>query len=248
MRNKAQEEIGGKEETDITVLPKKKIDATGLAYYGSSFTGYMKVGVLQGHLAEFKDFYYAMKIEDPKNGLLKIVNDFNEMIHPDLFHPYTNQLRHWTRKWDRDILEQQGMTTTDVIVKKHIPQVIQTKDETGMVVPSDETLEAGMKNLGGELLNDAFTMLKEDQDLEELYSSDELMRRRSYILNVMTHVTKMVHKKQELMLKANAEKRETANFLINILRQATAGKVSSDDLTLLKGTQQTNERLLPNES
>lgn len=249
MSTETQKAIAGKEETAIVVKPTKR-DLTGISYYGESFVRYMKVEEIQHLISDFKNFYYAQKIEDFKIGLLEIIHGFNEIIAPERFHPNTSTIRWWAKKWERDIFEQQDIETTDVIVKKHIPQVIQTRDEKGMVVPQETTLEAGAKTLGGELLNDAFTMLKEDQDLEEIYSSDELIKRRNYILNVMSHVTSLVYKKQELMLKANAEKRETANFLINILRQATAGKVSSEDLSLLKGSQQSqnNERILPNQS
>ena len=219
------------------VKNKKKIAPVGLAFYGELFTRFMRVGELEKRLSAYKDFYFERKIEKPKTGVIEIVKSFNEMIAPDMFHPYPTQLRHWHTKWNRSILEQQH-DGVDEIAPKNVPQVVQTRDDNGKlaIVPREAALEAGAKTLGGELLNDAFTMLKEDQDLEELYSSNELMRRRNYILNVMSHITSLVHKKQELMLKANAEKRETANFLINILRQATAGQVKPDDVELLKGS------------
>lgn len=221
---------------------KPKRDVVGIAYYGEAFTYFMKVGELHNFISKYKDFYYTEKIKDNKTGIIKIVHDFNDMISPDQFFPHTKQLRNWAHKWDRDILEKKGMKLETAITEKHIPQVIKTRGETGLVVPEGDELEAGTKTLAGELINDAFTMLKEDQNLEEVYSSDELIKRRSYILNVMSHVTNLVFKKQELMLKANAEKRETANFLINIVREATAGKVSSEDISLLKGSYQKNER------
>ena len=44
------------------------------------------------------------------------------------------------------------------------------------------------------------------------------------------------------------DKRETANFLVNILRQATAGKVTSEDIELMKGSYKNDKQILPNQS
>jgi hypothetical protein len=79
-------------------------------------------------------------------------------------------------------------------------------------------------------------MLNDDQQLEEIYTDEVLIKRRNYILNVFGHVTKLVHGKAALMLKASEEKRNNASFLMTLLASATAGKMNDEQLDLLKGT------------
>jgi len=85
-------------------------------------------------------------------------------------------------------------------------------------------------------LNDAMQMLKEDQELEEIYTNDELIKRRSYIINVFSHATRLVHGKASLMLKASEESRNTAGFLMSLLSRATAGKITDEEMALLKSS------------
>jgi hypothetical protein len=77
-------------------------------------------------------------------------------------------------------------------------------------------------------------MLRDDQELEEIYNDETLMKRRNYIVNVFAHATRLVHGKAALMLKASEEKRNTAGFLMQLLSKATAGKMSDEEMSLLK--------------
>lgn len=232
------------EDTQVEVIEpkKKKIDAVGLHYYGDLFVGYMRIGDYKELIPLFKDFYYERRIKDAKLGLLDVVQSFNrEVANPQgkLFHPYTTQLRSWIAKWNADILRQKmGMVEeTAITPEKNIRQIIKTRgDEYGMMVPSDNDLEAGVRTLGGELMNDAMQMLRDDQELEEVYDDEVLLKRRNYIVNVFAHATKLVHGKAALMLKASEEKRNTASFLMSLLSKATAGKLSDEEVGLLETT------------
>ena len=84
------------------------------------------------------------------------------------------------------------------------------------------------------LINDAVKQLQDDANLEEIYSSDELIKRKSYALNVFAHVTRNVQGKEALKIKKSAETRETAGFLLNLLNAAKAGKMTENDMTVLK--------------
>jgi len=223
-------------------IKEKKIDAVGLSYYGQKFTGYQKIGEITELIPAFKDFYYAVRVKDPNARLSTILQDFNaEVCEPveKKFHPYTTQLRLWRTKWDRDLMQQMHDKDILIIEKRNIHQVIKTRNQERELVlggPEDGEIEAGLRTLGGELLNDAFQMLRDDQELEEIYDNDELIKRRNYIVNVFGHVTKMAQGKAALMLKASQEKRENASFLMTLIATATSGKMTDEQLDLLKTT------------
>ena len=228
-----------------TAVVGKKLDAVGLHYYGERFTGYMKIAELNDLIPAFKEYYYDKRIKDQQIGLLKVIQGFNaEVAYPQerKFHPYTTQVRNWVKKWNADILEQQMQMREEskdvaIIERKHIQQIIKTKDAEGLIsAPDDNSLEAGVRTLGGELLNDAMQMLKDDQALEEIHDDETLIKRRNYITNVFAHVTRLVHGKAALMLKASEEKRNNAGFLMDLLAKATSGKLSDKEMEMLETT------------
>lgn len=229
------------DETSIETIKPKKIDAVGLRFYGDKFTRYMRVGEIVDLLPAFKEFYYSAKIKNPNASIIPILQGFNtEVAEPmgRFFHPNTSQVRIWRRKWDLDLMQQMTDKELSVVEGRNIHQVIKTRDDERRLVlgVDDNELEAGVRTLGGELLNDAMQMLRDDQELEEIYDDETLMKRRNYIVNVFSHATKLVHGKAALMLKASAEKRETAGFLMNLLAKATAGKLSDDEMQMLETT------------
>ena len=219
---------------------KKKVNPIGRTFYGERFEHFDKLGEIKDLLPAFKEFYYVRKIENFNTTGGDIIREYNrDVCYPEnrTFHPYTNQLKQWRAKWDRDILEKKKVGGLELIDQKQVLQVIKTRnenDELALGAPQDGDLEAGARTLGGELLNDAFQMLRDDQALEEIYDDETLMKRRNYIVNVFSHVTKLVHGKAALMLKASQEKRENANFLMGLLAKATSGKLSDDEMGMLK--------------
>lgn len=224
------------EETQI----KRNSDYFGRQWYGDSFQGFMKIAEYKEFLPAFKDYYYQERIKNPNARLADILQGFNkEFCEPEgkRFHPYTQQVAIWRRKWDLDLMQQFQDKELKMIEKKNIHQLIKTRDEQRNLVlgaPDDNELEAGVRTLGGELLNDASQMLRDDQELEEIYDDETLMKRRNYIVNVFAHATRLVHGKAALMLKASEEKRNTAGFLMQLLAKATAGKMSDEEMSLLK--------------
>src|SRR3990167_3518380 len=154
-----------------------------------------------------------------------------------LFHPSISQVRTWRKKWDLDLIQQMTDKDIKIIERKNVHQIIKTRDDNRKLVlgaADDEQLEAGVRTLGGELLNDAMQMLRDDQELEEIYTDETLIKRRNYIVNVFSHATRLVHGKAALMLKASAEKRDTAGFLMSLLARATSGQMSDEEMGLLK--------------
>ncbi|KKT20046.1 MAG: hypothetical protein UW02_C0002G0038 [Candidatus Nomurabacteria bacterium GW2011_GWB1_43_7] len=223
------------------LIPKtKKPDPVGLRIFGDTFKHYMRIAEYVDLIPAFKDFYYQAKIKDPNENLTDICRNFHkEVCDPvgRLFHPSMSQMRVWRKKWDLDLMQQ--MTNKDLVVveRKNIHQIIKTRNDDRALVlgqADDNQLEAGVRTLGGELLNDAMQMLRDDQELEEIYDDETLIKRRNYIVNVFAHATRLVHGKAALMLKASEEKRNTAGFLMSLLSRATAGKMSDEEMGLLK--------------
>jgi len=224
------------EETPI----KSKTDFVGRQFYGDTFKCFMKVGEITDLIPAFKDFYYQERIKNPKGRLSDILQGFNkEFCEPNgkRFHPYTHQIANWRKKWDLDLMQQMQDKELKMVERKNIHQLIKTRNEQRDLIlgaPDDNELEAGVRTLGGELLNDASQMLRDDQELEEIYDDETLMKRRNYIVNVFAHATRLVHGKAALMLKASEEKRNTAGFLMSLLSRATSGKMNDEEMSLLK--------------
>lgn len=229
-------------DEDIKSKPKY-LDPVGRILYGKNFERFQKIEEYKHLIPAFKEYYYACRIANPKCSLSSITLGFNEAIaHEEVgFFPYSNTMRNWRRKWDKDILEKKGQQLAIVTTKKNNQQILKTRlgEEHGVLqygTPTYENLEESLQTFGGELLNDAMGQLRNDQELEDMYTTDELMRRKNHVLNVFSHVTKMVHGKASLLLKASQEKRENAGFLMELMKKSTSGQMSVSDIQALKVT------------
>lgn len=217
---------------------KRKKDITA-HIYGEDFDGhYMRVAELAPLLGNFKDFYFQKKRESQDNSATRILVDFNKKIKPEKFWPNSKQLRKWRDKWDRIFAIEQGYQERQIAESRRINEVVKVRDAERAItlVPDEDELESGMKTLGGMLVNDAVDMLQNDKEMEDLYTSDELVKRKSYALNVFAHVTRNVQGKEGLRIKRQGEARETAGFLMNLLQRAKAGKIAETEMTVLKGS------------
>lgn len=222
---------------------EKRLDPVGIRTYGERFTGYQKIEVYKDLLPAFKDFYYTKKTENPNAFLYDILQGFNAEVCEPLgrtFFPYPTQVKSWRAKWDLDIkaIVLKAKDESMQIIPRTTPdQIIKTRGEGNELMlgaPSDSDLEMGTRTLAGELLNDAMQMLKDDQEIGEVYDDEVLIKRRSYIVNVFAHATRLVHGKAALMLKASQEKRENAGFLMSLLSKATAGTLSEEQMSVLE--------------
>jgi hypothetical protein len=203
--------------------------------YRGELGRYQKLGEMIDLIPQFKEYYYQRRLTGIKTPTIKILREFQETIKPLFFVPYPAQYRMWRGKWDVEIAERIAFSSKELQIKRDMNSAIQLHNEEGAkIVPDEQTLEDGSKTLAGALINDATNMLREDQALEEIYTADELINRRKYVLNVMAYVTKLVHGKKALDLKANADKRESANFMMELLRKAKSGKMTAGDLSMLK--------------
>lgn len=241
--NDAADEQDEIEEQHAKNTKSSAVNPVGRTLYGEAFERFQKLDEYKHLLPAFKEHYYKCRIENPKCTVSSITKSFNEAIaHEEIgFYPYPNAMRNWRKKWDKDILEKKGMKMEVITTKRNIQQVLKTRNaEEGGVVeygtPSYESLEETLQTFGGELLNDAMQQLRNDQENEEMFESDELIRRKSYGLQVFSHVTKMVHGKAAILLKASQEKRENANFLMDLMKKGTSGEITVEDIQALKAT------------
>jgi hypothetical protein len=222
------------EDTPTTEKTRKKQPNTIFRIYENWDGRFRKLNEVRHLIPAFKDFYYEKRLENPKVTAFDIINQFNKTLTPpETFFPYTDQYRRWRKGWDMEIAEKL-MGSERALVSPPVVAVKTRDENNNLLAPTESELEGGAKNLAGELMNDAMTILRNDQQLEELYDDEIIVKRRNYVINVFNYVMRAVHSKQALDIKANAEKRETAGFLMDLIRRSTTGKISADEISLLK--------------
>ena len=240
------------EETTNVVAEKESIfrgvcpqgvNPVGWGYYGNKFSHFQKMEEVRDLLPAFKEMYYQERITNKETNMRQIIMKFNEeLCFPEgrTFYPYTTNLRFWKKKWDRDIAEKKKDDSyMDDPMQKRLVSAVKTRGTDGYVVPEDSVLEMGTRILAGELLNDALTMLRDDQELEDEMSNNDLMRRKQYIVNVFASTTKLTQGKAQLLLKASQEKRDNAGFMMELIAKATSGELKKDDVETIRSAYDT---------
>lgn len=229
------------EDTPASETPEKKKgdgkDKRGREVSKMSFywrPHYSKVEELRDLIPRFKEFYYQKKQENPDLREKDVMDAFDIELSGSKreFNPWPSTLRGWRKRWDADIALK--MRDAKALLRPE-QRMIQTRnDEGALIIPDDGQMEGAAMNLGAELMNDAMTMLKGDQMNEDLYEDEVLIKRRNYALNVFNFVMRSVHSKSALKLKANQEKRETASWLMDMVRASAAGKITKEDFQLMR--------------
>lgn len=186
-------------------------------------------------LPEFKQFYFEKLRQDIAYDHYLIVAEFNDLISPDTFFPKINQYDRWRAIWNRQIvnmLRSEGVAL--VLPPKMMADLVPVDTEGHNLIPKPEDLEGGAQTLAGKLLNDANQILESDIETEEFFTTAELMKRKTYVLSVMNHVARIIQADKHIAIRANAEKRETVNFMMELMKKATAGKINPDAIGKLK--------------
>ena len=220
--------------TENTQPKKEYFDKQGrkLGSWYKNFDGHFnKLAEIRDLIPKFKEFYYEKKMEDQSWTSTRLIDAFNDIIAPQKFFPTGDMYRRWRKNWDDDITKKIfGMKLSKVDEK-----IVRTRNERNeLLVPNENQLEQGAKTLAGELMNDAMNILQKDQVQEELYDDETIIKRRHYVLNVFNYVMRAVQNKQALNIRVKAEQRETAGFLMDLVRRSTAGKITDNEMTLLK--------------
>ena len=225
------------------MLPqKKKVDkkstagSVGMKLYGADFDGqFQRVGEIVELLPAFKEFYFAKRKENLQCTVMSILVDFNKKVTPMKFYPYPAQYRGWRVKWDIIVLHELGLMEYTNGGERRLREALRlrSKENDAYVAPHEDELEMASRTLGGYLVNDALNQLQDDKEIEDAYTSDELIKRKAYALNVFQHVTKFVQGKENIKIKKQAEGRETAGFMMGLITRAVSGQMSNEELALL---------------
>lgn len=191
-------------------------------------------------IPQFKRFYFVQKRRDINKNTHEIIDEFNSGLEAgQVFNPNPSQYAKWRMKWDEQIVSELTAEGHVVVMPKIMSRQLVTVDPEGNnLIPRAEDLMGGTQTLAGKLLNDANAMLEADQEVDEFYTADELIKRRGYVLNVFNHVSKILQGDKMIAIKANAEKRETANFMMDLMKRATAGKLDAATIANLKKSYQ----------
>jgi|LSQX01.1.fsa_nt_gb hypothetical protein len=203
----------------------------------ANFDGrFRKLAEIRDRIPAFRDFYIERRFQTgEKFNAIKIVDMFNAITPPGDFFPQTGMYQRWRKKWDA---EHSGLVHT-------AEERLAIREETRLIDPEANPtmhqLEESMHTLGAELANDAMQTLRETQDREEYFDDEVVVKRKAYALNVFAYITKAAHSKAALDIKRQGEARETAGFMLDILRRANAGKLSDDELDLLRGSVRTKQ-------
>lgn len=201
----------------------------------TNFDGrYRKTEELRPHLAAFADFFKEKRFhpDGSKYSTLKIVDDFNATLPEGerTFWPNPSVYARWRKRWEAEIEGRLQDAQTRLANRTQNPLV---RMEDG--VPTEYTdIEQGAQSLAAELLNDARATLRETNEREEYFDDEVVVKRKMYSLNVFNFVMKAAHTKQAIDLKRHAEGRETANFMLDLMKMARAGKLSTEARTLVR--------------
>lgn len=222
---------------------KNAIEKYGERLFGAFFEGFQKTELIKDQILLFKEYYYKKRSENVQLPIMEICRMYNEeMLYPEfkIFHPFPNTAMTWQKKWDYDIAQkiQKNLAVADS-KNKAIEGLVTTRDEFNQLIiqpPADHSLESAVRTLAGELINDALSMLREDQALEEMYDPEVLVKRRNHIVNVLHKAGGFIHEKENLRIKSSEEKRNTAGFLLELLAKASAGTITKEEMALLKSS------------
>lgn len=197
---------------------------------------FRKLAEVRDRIPSFRDFYIEKRfVGNEKLSAIKIVDMFNEITPPGDFFPQTGMYQRWRKRWDA---EHTGLVKTAEVR-------LAEREEQRLVDPTASPtiygLEDSMNTLGAELANDAMQTLRETQEREEYFEDEVVVKRKQYALNVFAYITKAAHSRAALDIKRQGEARETAGFMLDILRRANAGKLSNEELALLRGSVRVKE-------
>lgn len=187
-------------------------------------------------IPEFKEFYYSQMLTNGAANPNSIITNFNS-LHPDYdFYPDGLQYKKWQGLWMDDINSKRAGMSLKPIINSQLIKV-RGADESLLPAPDNTDIEVGTRTLAGELMNDALNILKDDQKRgEELYSDEVLIKRRKHVLAVYNFVSRNATATEAVNLKKQANARENTNFLMDLLRRSTAGKISDDEMSLLRSS------------
>lgn len=204
--------------------------------YGPLYDGRLrKLKELIDFVPVYKEFYLQARRADPTVSAMKLIRQFNEENPNVNFWPYPAQYKSWRKKWDAQFLREQGFIEDQLHEARAV--IVRNKVHGDITLqPTDDSLEEKSNRLGDILIEDAIRSLENDQQNEELFKSDELVKRKSHYLKVFSEITKKVQGKEGLRLRRSDAAVNAGNFLTSLMDRAKTGRMSQEELAQLTGS------------
>lgn len=195
----------------------------GVEVFGPEFNGYDHIKYLRPHFSRFKEYYRNYRRSDPGTKRRMILGEFHKEMKKEglSFQLDYREFNKIANEIDAELFPSDPNIPEDGIIP-----------ESGEVVEvCNRPLEKRIETLADALIDDAHTTLNNDTMDEDV---QDMVARKKYATAVLTSVTRLVQGKKALELKTSEEKRNNTSFLMDMLKKATAGTISTDDVNFLK--------------
>lgn len=202
------------------------------------------IGDVPKIVEEFRQFYLQQRNAGRYDykGIFREFRKDKEINQNIWFNPYPNMLDILYRRWEGEL----PMTMRKITVKK---KTVAKKgvDDTATVLKeiAYHTLEDGAKNLQSLLIDDASKLIQESNvefqaidDNGGMWRKDDYERirlaKKKVALSIASDVLKGAHRFELIKIKKNAEGRETASFMMDLVRRSTAGEIGDEEMAVLE--------------
>lgn len=196
----------------------------------------------QANRARFSEFYFEHRVDPTtrkSRNIFTLICKYNDEVKPDVpFWPKPESAKQLNRRLKKefesrqDALEAEGKTVIRALPPfgKNAKYISKRKAE-----PIDRSLEERAETLADRLIDSAEDELSiaSDDDDPEIG-----LKRKAHALGVFAYISRHVHKKQDLAIKKSAAKVGEASFLMDLLGQATSGKLTGEQLMQLEAALQ----------
>lgn len=202
-------------------------------YQGQQEGVWSKVGDLMPHLAAFKAYYMAKRYSHggKQSSFRALVDGYNATLPTPAIFPRNNWLMARAEEWDDQAMDAIGRKPTEAPTaltpqEQHSVELSAAIDRPKPPVRSQESR---LGTLGDALLDDALVSIQITSDDPEI-----ALKQKTYALNVYNYVTRNKLKQREIDIKEGAGKLANAGFMLDLLNAAATGKLTAENLALLK--------------
>lgn len=194
------------------------------------------IAELRANEPKFAEFYFENRVDpttQKSRSIFKLIEMYNEEVKPDVpFWPKVEPARVLNRKLKKQFEER--LTA----LEKEGKQVIRPLPPFGgrnqrsklKVEVVDRTLEERTETLADRLIDSA----TQELDLAGDDDPNVGLKRKAHALGVFAYVSRHVHKKKDIAIKQSAAKVGEASFMMNLLGQASSGKLTAEQLAQLE--------------
>lgn len=184
--------------------------------------------------------YYMENRHAGRTDLMQIFREFRtdlKLNRKIWFNPQGILIKGWMNKWENSL----PIHARKVQIKIRDVKKNQSDEKDTLKKIEYHELEDGAKNLQSLLLEDASQLMEESNEAFEVgngYWKKEdwekiRIKKKALALGIAKEILSGVQKHQVIQIKKNKEGRETVNFMMDIMKQASAGELTEQELALL---------------